>query len=60
MASLTHWDPMTDIASLREEVNRIFGRKMGAAIGGHWVPPMDILDTAEAVDRKSRASWDEG
>ena len=51
---------MTDIASLREEVNRIFGRKMGAAIGGHWVPPMDILDTAEAVDRKSRASWDEG
>lgn len=49
MAPLSLWDPFTDMATLREEVSRVIGRKMGVAASGHWVPPMDVLDTAQAV-----------
>jgi HSP20 family protein len=49
MAPITLWDPLTDIATLRDEVGRVLGRTMGIGAKGHWIPPMDILDTADAV-----------
>ncbi|MFN8110758.1 MAG: Hsp20/alpha crystallin family protein [Thermoleophilia bacterium] len=52
---LMRWDPLRDMTTLRDEVNRLFARGLSAqpAPGGGanvttWVPAVDLFDTADA------------
>ncbi len=52
--AMSRWDPFRDLASIQNELNRLFGRTFGSeaaseeAADVRWVPPVDV---AESEDR---------
>ncbi len=55
MSTLTRWDPFRELTSLRDEMNRMFGRSLGDGTrpAGTWSPPIDVFDTADAIVLKA-------
>lgn len=54
MASVVRWDSLRDVMSLREEVNRLFGRTLGEGAGAAvWTPAVDVFDTKDAIVLKA-------
>jgi HSP20 family protein len=55
MTTLTRWDPFRELTTLRDEMNRMFGRPAGApgGAGVTWSPPVDVFDTPEAIILKA-------
>jgi HSP20 family protein len=53
MSSVTRWEPMRDMMTLREAMGRLFDdsfiRPFGAADGMATLPPLDMYQTAEEV-----------
>ena len=55
MTSVVSWDPFRDVATLRDEVNRLFSRSLGGqpvpsgAQNATWAPPVDVFDTPEEI-----------
>jgi HSP20 family protein len=54
--ALARWDPIQDVLSMREQMNRLlneaFGRRGGEEGGwtaGAWTPPVEIYETNEAL-----------
>jgi HSP20 family protein len=54
--ALARWDPMRDIPSMREQLNRLFNEAFGRGAGeegtwttGAWTPPVEIYDTGDAL-----------
>ena len=54
--ALARWDPMRDVLSMREQMNRLFNEVFGRTGGeeggwmtGAWTPPVEIDDTDEAL-----------
>jgi len=53
--ALVRWEPLREMASLQNEVNRLFGTffdtPTNAAVSGNgvrrWMPPMDLVETDE-------------
>jgi HSP20 family protein len=54
---LTKWIPFREVSRLRDEIDRVwqdfsgFGREIRPG-GMEWIPPVDILDTADKVTVK--------
>jgi HSP20 family protein len=51
---MIRWDPFDDMATLREQMNRLFAQSMSelrheTSCVECWAPPVDILETADAV-----------
>lgn len=51
--ALEHWDPLRDLLSLQERMNRLFEESLSqgapeAASQGAWVPPADVAETNES------------
>jgi len=46
------WDPLGDLATIKQEMNRLFetllgqGEGRGLASDGMWVPPLDVSETS--------------
>jgi HSP20 family protein len=57
--ALIRWDPLREMSSLQERMNRLFGdiRGRGGAeeeiTQGAWVPPIDIYETPESLVLKA-------
>ena len=54
MTRMTVWDPFREMARLSEDMSRLVGELVGERRGretlrGAWVPPVDILETADAI-----------
>jgi HSP20 family protein len=54
---LTKWTPFREVSRLRDEIDRVwqdfFGSGRGIRpLGMEWIPPVDILDTADKVTVK--------
>ncbi len=54
MTRMTVWDPFREMARLSEDMNRLVGELVGErrgreALRGAWVPPVDILESGEAI-----------
>jgi HSP20 family protein len=53
--TITRWDPLRDLVSIRDELNRLFGRTFGAAeptrssASGSWVPALDVYETPDKL-----------
>jgi len=54
--ALARWDPMRDVGSTREQMNRLFQQFFGQPGGeadvwasGAWTPPVEIYDTGDAI-----------
>jgi HSP20 family protein len=54
--ALARWDPMQDVRSTREQMNRLFQQFFGQPGGeadvwasGAWTPPVEIYDTGDAI-----------
>jgi HSP20 family protein len=49
MATLVRWDPLRELASWQNDVDRLMGTLLrGAAAGGNserWAPPLDVWET---------------
>jgi HSP20 family protein len=49
--AVSRWDPFSDLMSIQNELNRLFGRTYGEAgervRGGQWSPPLDVYETAD-------------
>jgi HSP20 family protein len=49
--AIVRWEPLREIASLQNEVNRLFGTVFDAPAGGNggtlrrWMPAMDLVET---------------
>jgi len=61
--AITHWNPFREIAEMNERLNRAFGGPLlardhdggkDALVGFDWVPPVDILETAEEFQVKAQ------
>jgi HSP20 family protein len=54
MATITRWDPFRDLVSMREDLDRLFGRtplggeELARGAEGDWMPAMDIRETPDA------------
>jgi HSP20 family protein len=50
MSMLERWDPFRDLASIQNELNRLFGQtfvggeQLGTGTGRTWVPPLDMFE----------------
>ncbi|HEX7464750.1 MAG TPA: Hsp20/alpha crystallin family protein [Actinomycetota bacterium] len=50
MSMLERWDPFRDLASIQNELNRLFGRtfvggeQLGSSAGATWAPPLDMFE----------------
>jgi HSP20 family protein len=54
MATLVRWDPLREVTSLRDEVNRLFSRTLGDGRGGSvWSPPVDVFDNDDEIVLKA-------
>jgi HSP20 family protein len=44
--ALSRWDPFRDLASIQNELNRLFGRTFGEeeTVGAQWVPAVDVYE----------------
>jgi HSP20 family protein len=44
--AISRWDPFRDLASIQDELNRLFGRTFGEeqAAGAAWVPAVDLYE----------------
>lgn len=55
MATLTRWNPMREMESLHDEMNRLFSRFSGVdgnesnQTGGQWLLPVDVTETQDAL-----------
>lgn len=51
MPAVVRFDPFRDIATLREDMNRLFSRTLGdaPAADAAWSPALDIRETADAL-----------
>jgi HSP20 family protein len=54
MADITRWDPFAEMASLRQQIDRMFDevrpwRALGSVNGGEAYFPVDLFETADAV-----------
>jgi HSP20 family protein len=50
MATLQRWDPFRDLATLHQDVNRLFNQTWGGSTelqAGAWAPQMDVYETAD-------------
>ncbi len=48
--AVTRWDPFGELASLRREMDRVFGRLgFGEKEPGTWVPQIDVKTTGEDI-----------
>jgi HSP20 family protein len=51
--TIVRWEPLRELSSLQNEVNRLFDTVFDAPRGGNggglrrWMPPMDLLETDE-------------
>ena len=55
MVRLTNWDPMREMARLSEDMTRLMSELTGSrsvqeSIRGTWVPPVDVRETADAIE----------
>jgi HSP20 family protein len=54
MATITRWDPFRDLVSMREDLDRLFGRTflggedLARGAEGDWMPAMDVRETADS------------
>ena len=46
--SIIRWDPIGDIARIRNEMDRMMSDLMGGVTGSGWLPAMDICDMDDA------------
>jgi HSP20 family protein len=52
---ITRWDPFRDLVSIRDELNRLFGRTYDgedptrSIESGNWVPALDVYETPDKV-----------
>lgn len=51
MASIVRFDPYRDMASLREDMNRLFSRAVGESRSGGsaWSPALDVLEREDEI-----------
>jgi len=50
--AIVRWDPLKDLVSIQERINRLFddaltSRKSG--VQSDWIPPVDVLETEKGV-----------
>ena len=51
--AVRRWDPIRDLLTIQNEMNRLFGRTYGpgesaeAETQGTWVPPLDVYETED-------------
>jgi HSP20 family protein len=51
--TIVRWEPLRELSSLQNEMNRLFNTVFDAPAGGNggalrrWMPPMDLLETAD-------------
>ncbi len=53
--SVSRWDPFQDLQSVRDEMNRAFGRWFGREEGDErparrWSPALDVIETKDAFN----------
>src|SRR5512142_920843 len=54
MTLVTRWDPLRDVSSLQERMNRLFSDELGAitqdeALTGAFVPPVDVYEDENSI-----------
>jgi HSP20 family protein len=50
--AVVRWDPLRDITSLRDEMNRLFSRSIGDGYSGAaqtWAPAIDVVEQSDAI-----------
>jgi HSP20 family protein len=50
--AVVRWDPLRDITSLRDEMNRLFSRSIGDGYSGSaqtWAPAVDVVELPDAI-----------
>lgn len=50
--AVVRWDPLRDITSLRDEMNRLFSRSIGDGYSGAaqtWAPAIDVVEQPDAI-----------
>ena len=57
MADLVRWDPFSDLVSIQDELNRLFGRTFGSELtrrsaAGSWMPALDVFETQDKLVAK--------
>ena len=55
MVRMTKWDPVREMARVSDDMTRLvdelFGGRMAReSVRGSWVPPVDIRETADAIE----------
>jgi HSP20 family protein len=49
--AISRWDPFRDLASIQNELNRLFGRTFGEeeSAGAEWVPAVDVYEDQDRI-----------
>jgi HSP20 family protein len=57
MSSMIRWEPFRDLATLRDQMERVFnalpGRGDEGLTAGAWVPPVDVYESHDAIVLKA-------
>lgn len=55
MRDIIRWDPFSELSSIQDELDRLFGRTFGGIepirgrVTGAWVPPLDVVEQDDAI-----------
>jgi HSP20 family protein len=58
MADMVRWDPFSDLVSIQDELNRLFGRTFTGSeltrrsAAGTWMPALDVFETDDKLIAK--------
>src|SRR3954451_11099972 len=46
--TIMRWEPLRELNTLQTEMNRLFNAAFDQPGGRRWIPPMDLVETADA------------
>jgi HSP20 family protein len=55
MADIVRWDPFSDLVTIQDELNRLFGRTFSGSEmtrrsgAGNWMPALDVFETEDKL-----------